>query len=243
MVELRKRKSPPTAPEPASKKAAPKAKSKTAEVKEIIEEKVEKVAATVKKAAGAGSASGGAPKVGDVIDLEGFGGEVQTQDGTTVTLKQLVDDSKAGVVLFTYPKASTPGCTKQVCFFRDDYSELTASGLSIFGLSGDSPKSNTTFKTKQKLPYDLLCDPSYGLIGAIGLQAKPAKKTSRGVFIVDKSGKVLAAETGGPEPTKNVAHKIASGLSGSDASAETKEDGKVADVAADVANSAAKLDA
>lgn len=133
--------------------------------------------------------------------------------------------------------------TKQVCFFRDDYSVLTASGLSIFGLSGDSPKANTTFKTKHNLPYDLLCDPSYDLIGAIGLQAKPAKKTSRGVFIIDKSGKVLAAQTGGPEPTKNVAKKIANGLGSSEASADVKEDEKVAAVAADVADSAAKLDA
>ncbi|TLD22486.1 putative disrupter of telomere silencing protein [Venturia nashicola] len=245
MVELRKRKTPPAAPEPATKKAAPKPKPKTSQdkeaVEEKVEEKVEQVSATVEKAAGAANASGGAPEVGDVITLEGFGGELQTQDGTTVTLKKLVDESKAGVVLFTYPKASTPGCTKQVCFFRDDYSELTASGLSIFGLSGDSPKSNATFKTKQKLPYDLLCNPSYTLIGAIGLQAKPAKKTSRGVFIIDKSGKVLAAETGGPEPTKNVAQKIASGLGNSEASAETKEDEKAANVAADVADSAAKL--
>jgi peroxiredoxin Q/BCP len=132
--------------------------------------------------------------------------------------------------------------TKQVCFFRDDYSALTASGLSIFGLSGDSPKANTTFKTKHNLPYDLLCDPSYDLIGAIGLQAKPAKKTSRGVFIIDKSGKVLAAQTGGPEPTKNVAKKIANGLGSSEASADVKDE-KVAAVAADVADSAAKLDA
>lgn len=112
MVELRKRKIeyPPTAPEPATKKAAPKAKPKTTKVKEVIEEKVEEASAAVKKAVGGGSASGGAPKVGDVIALEGFGGEFETQDGTTVTLKKLVDESKAGVVLFTYPKASTPGC-------------------------------------------------------------------------------------------------------------------------------------
>jgi thioredoxin-dependent peroxiredoxin len=129
-----------------------------------------------------------------------------------------------------------------VCFFRDDYSDLTASGLSIFGLSGDSPKAQTTFKTKQNLPYDLLSNPSYSLIGAIGLQAKPAKKTSRGVFIIDKSGKVLAAETGGPEPTKNVAKKIAGGLGGTTESAKVKEDQKAAAVAADVADSAAKLD-
>lgn len=50
------------------------------------------------------------PKEGDVVDLESFGGTVQTQDGEKVTLKQLAEKSKAGVVLFTYPKASTPGC-------------------------------------------------------------------------------------------------------------------------------------
>jgi peroxiredoxin Q/BCP len=241
MVELRKRKAAPTAPaKPAKKKSAPKPKaSKVKEVKKAVEEKVEQVAGTVKKAVGGSEPSTAAPAVGDVITLEGFGGDFETQDGKTVTLKELVDESKAGVVLFTYPKASTPGCTKQVCFFRDDYSDLTASGLSIFGLSADSPKANTTFKTKQNLPYDLLCNPSYSLIGAMGLQAKPAKKTSRGVFIVDKSGKVLAAQTGGPEPTKNVAKKIAGELGGSAESADAKEDEKVADVA----DSAAKLDA
>jgi thioredoxin-dependent peroxiredoxin len=50
------------------------------------------------------------PTVGQTISLEGFGGEVETHDGQTTNLKKLVDESKAGVVLFTYPKASTPGC-------------------------------------------------------------------------------------------------------------------------------------
>ena len=53
---------------------------------------------------------GGAPSVGDTITLDGFGGEVETNDEEKVTLSKLVDDSKSGVVLFTYPKASTPGC-------------------------------------------------------------------------------------------------------------------------------------
>ena len=48
--------------------------------------------------------------VGDTITLEGFGGEIETNDGKKTTLKDLVDESKSGVVLFTYPKASTPGC-------------------------------------------------------------------------------------------------------------------------------------
>ncbi|EEU45188.1 uncharacterized protein NECHADRAFT_8856, partial [Fusarium vanettenii 77-13-4] len=145
--------------------------------------------------------------VGDVVDLDGFGGEIETNDGEKTTLKALVDESKAGVVLFTYPKASTPGCTKQVCFFRDSYEPLTAGGLAIYGLSTDSPKANTTFKDKQKLPYPLLCDPKATLIGAIGLKKSP-KGTQRGVFVIDKEGKVLVAEPGSPQGTVDRVKKL-----------------------------------
>ncbi|KAJ3577103.1 hypothetical protein NPX13_g3461 [Xylaria arbuscula] len=129
-------------------------------------------------------------------------------------LAALVDESKAGVVLFTYPKASTPGCTNQVCLFRDAYKDLTKDGLLIYGLSTDSPKANTTFKTKQNLPYPLLCDPSATLIGAIGLKKTP-KGTTRGVFAVDKTGKVLLAEPGSPAGTANAVKELvaAGGLS------------------------------
>jgi peroxiredoxin Q/BCP len=117
MVELRKRKGAPPAPEkPAKKKTGPKSKKGA----EKLEDTVEKVGNAVPEAAaevGAtaegetnGTKSGGPPKAGDTITLDGFGGEVDTQDGKPVTLMQLVDESKAGVVLFTYPKASTPGC-------------------------------------------------------------------------------------------------------------------------------------
>lgn len=79
--------------------------------------------------------------------------------------------------------------------FRDNYSTLTSTGYSIFGLSTDSPKSNTTFKTKQKLPYTLLCDPAAKLIAAIGMKKAP-KGTLRGVFVVNKEGKVELTFTG-----------------------------------------------
>ena len=85
--------------------------------------------------------------------------------------------------------------TTQACLFRDEYTPLTATGLSLFGLSNDSPKSNLNFKTKQNLPYDLLCDPSATLIKAIGMKKAPSG-TIRGVFVVDKSGKVMAVTAG-----------------------------------------------
>lgn len=95
------------------------------------------------------------------------------------------------------PDPNSPGAlgTTQACLFRDEFSPLTATGYSIFGLSSDSPKSNTTFKTKQKLPYTLLCDPSATLIAAIGMRKAP-KGTVRGIFVVSKAGRVEALEPG-----------------------------------------------
>ncbi|KAF2797943.1 AhpC-TSA-domain-containing protein [Melanomma pulvis-pyrius CBS 109.77] len=248
MVELRKRKTPPPAPvRPAKKKAAPKAekpekKTAVGKAKAIVAETVEAV-----KEAVTGTTNGekaGPPKVGDTIDLATFGGEIETHEGTKTTLAKLLEESKGGVVLFTYPKASTPGCTKQVCFFRDSYEPLTATGLSIYGLSNDSPKANTTFKTKQNLPYPLLCDPSQTLIAAIGLKKAP-KGTTRGVFVIDKSGKVLAAEPGSPEGTVNVVKKIVAGGGATGAGETTKEqeDVAIAKTASEVADTAAKVDA
>ena len=148
--------------------------------------------------------------------------------------------------------------TNQACLFRDSYEPLTKSGFAIYGLSSDSPKANTTFKTKQNLPYPLLCDPGLHLISAIKLKKAP-KGTTRGVFVINKAGKVLAAEPGSPAGTVEVVRKIVSESakeeknSKSDhkaahkadhvqTAAEKKEDKAKAKVAADVADTAAKLD-
>ena len=122
-MELRKRKEAPAPPPaPARKKTTKTTKTtktdktdktaKTAKpvstatkVKEAVKEKVAAVVASTN-----GSSDAAKPAVGDTIHLDGFGGEIETNEGTKTTLKALVDESKAGVVLFTYPKASTPGC-------------------------------------------------------------------------------------------------------------------------------------
>ncbi|KAF2197566.1 AhpC-TSA-domain-containing protein [Delitschia confertaspora ATCC 74209] len=254
MVELRKRKTPPPAPERVTKKKPgpkPKApKSSAAAVKDAVVEKVEAV-----KEAVIGGSNGeetekttpaGPPSVGDTIDLSAFGGEFETNEGQKTTLAKLVEESKAGVVLFTYPKASTPGCTTQACLFRDSYEPLTATGFSIYGLSSDSPKANTTFKTKQKLPYTLLCDTSSTLIKAIGL-AKMPKGTQRGVFAIDKSGRVLAAEPGTPAGTVEVIRKLVGEApevpkEAEGEKAKEKEDVEMAKTADEVADTAEKID-
>jgi peroxiredoxin Q/BCP len=121
-VELRKRKEAPPAPvRPAKKKAPTKGKKPDSEktIVEKVQETVTETVEAVKEAVSGkpnGEASkptatkGGAPKTGDTVDLSTFGGEVETNDGNKTTLAKLVEESKGGVVLFTYPKASTPGC-------------------------------------------------------------------------------------------------------------------------------------
>lgn len=90
MVELRKRKA-PAQPPVAEKKSRPAPKSK--DIDATNQPPSQKV-----------------PQVGDIVNLDDFGGEFETNDGATTTLKKLVAESTSGVVLFTYPKASTPGC-------------------------------------------------------------------------------------------------------------------------------------
>ncbi|KAJ0109089.1 hypothetical protein J7T55_002281 [Diaporthe amygdali] len=224
-VELRKRKAPAPPPEPPAKKPSKVAKA-ASKVKEAVKGKPEaKPKANGAAAAAKASAPAKKPEVGDIIDPASFGGEVTTNDGETTTLAQLLEKSGSGVVFFTYPKASTPGCTNQACLFRDSYEPLTAGGLAIYGLSRDSPKSNTTFKEKQKLPYPLLCDPTASLIGAIGLKKAPSG-TQRGVFAVDKKGKVLLAEPGSPAGTVAAVKKLVESQSANGGAAEDKEEKK-----------------
>jgi peroxiredoxin Q/BCP len=137
--------------------------------------------------------------------------------------------------------------TKQACQFRDQYTPLTATGLSIYGLSKDTPKSNSSFKEKQKLPYPLLCDPKGTLIKAITL-LKSDGKITRGVFVIDKSGKIFAAEGGSPSGTVDVVERLiksgelTAGTEADGAIVASKEDVAKAEIAADVADTAEKLD-
>ncbi|PNS13975.1 hypothetical protein CAC42_6488 [Sphaceloma murrayae] len=215
MVELRKRKTPPPAPaKPAKAARKPKEEAPAnGSTKAKAEAKEEKKALPAPK-------KSGPPAVGDKIDLSSFGGEIETHEGEKTTLGALVEKSKSGIVIFTYPKASTPGCTKQACMFRDSYDPLRATGLDIYGLSRDSPKSNTTFKTKQNLPYPLLCDKPASLVGALGF--KKGESTQRGVFVVSKDGEVLALEDGGPAATVDVVKAIVDKAGGADAKGEAQ---------------------
>jgi peroxiredoxin Q/BCP len=109
--------------------------------------------------------------------------------------------------------------------FRDKYEPLTSGGLSIYGLSTDSPKANTTFQTKQNLPYPLLCDPSASLIGSLGLKKSP-KGTIRGVFAVDKTGKVLLLQPGSPVATVEAVEELVNKDTKDESKEEEEEEAK-----------------
>lgn len=97
---------------------------------------------------------------------------LQNQDGEEVSLRKVAKENRI-IIIFAYPKASTPGCTRQACGFRDNYKELKEHAA-VFGLSGDTVSAQKKFQSKQGLPFDLLSDPKRVLIGQLG-----AKKTAQ----------------------------------------------------------------
>ena len=81
--------------------------------------------------------------------------EVNNQKGELIKLSDFLGKK---VVLFFYPKASTPGCTVESCNLRDNYSEFIDRGYDVIGVSADSEKRQLNFSVKNELPYSLLAD-------------------------------------------------------------------------------------
>lgn len=73
------------------------------------------------------------------------------------------------LVVFFYPKASTPGCTMEACNLRDNYSVLKKQGYQLLGVSADSEKRQLNFATKNELPFDLLADEDHDVINKFGV--------------------------------------------------------------------------
>lgn len=72
------------------------------------------------------------------------------------------------LVIFSYPKANTPGCTTQACGFRDIHEEIAKLNYAVIGLSADPPKSQKSWKTKNTFQYHLLSDPKKELLKKLG---------------------------------------------------------------------------
>lgn len=132
---------------------------------------------------------------------------LQDKDGKEVSLKDFLGRK---VVLYFYPKDSTPGCTRQAQAFRDAFGEYEALGAVIIGISKDSVKSHANFAAKNELPFLLLSDPELQAIQAYDVwqEKKLYGKVSMGVvrstYVIDEQGVIEAAWTK-VKPEANVA--------------------------------------
>ena len=112
----------------------------------------------------------------------------------TNTSRKLSDYRGKNVVLYFYPKDDTPGCTKEACNFRDDYSAYEKTGVVILGVSPDDVASHIKFKKKFQLQFPLLADDghkvcdAYGVWGAKKLLGKEYDGVLRTTFLIDANG-------------------------------------------------------
>lgn len=120
-------------------------------------------------------------------------------DGNEVTLSDLRGKR---VVVYFYPAASTPGCTKQACDFRDNLSRFADEGFAVLGVSPDKPAKLAKFRDNQQLTFPLLSDPdkavltAYGAYGEKKLYGKTVVGVIRSTFVIDPDGLVELAQYG-----------------------------------------------
>jgi len=113
------------------------------------------------------------------------------QDGNKHSLS---DYKGKKVALYFYPKDDTPGCTKQACSLRDNYSELLSKGVQIFGVSVDDENSHKKFVQKFDLPFPLLADTekeivtAYGVWGEKSMYGKKYMGTHRVTYLINEEG-------------------------------------------------------
>ncbi len=123
--------------------------------------------------------------------------ELDNQDGKTVRLR---DYRGRKLLLFAYPKAATPGCTKQACGFRDRQPEIDAAGATVVGLSPDQPAALKRWQEKEDLSYDLLSDPEHELLEALGAWGEKSMYGNkymgviRSHWVVDEEGRIEEAQ-------------------------------------------------
>src|ERR1700710_2363246 len=117
-------------------------------------------------------------------------------DGKPVSLS---DFRGQRVIVYFYPAAMTPGCTKQACDFRDSLAELNSAGITVLGISPDKPAKLARFRDKEGLTFPLLSDPDHAVLEAYGaygekkLYGKTIVGVIRSTFVIDEKGRIERA--------------------------------------------------
>jgi thioredoxin-dependent peroxiredoxin len=120
--------------------------------------------------------------------------ELPSTGGKTFKLSEHLGKT---LVIYFYPKDSTPGCTTQGQQFRDHYADFAAANTEIFGISRDSIKSHENFKAKFEFPFDLLADTEelacqlFGVIKMKKMYGKEVRGIERSTFIINKEGALI----------------------------------------------------
>ena len=115
------------------------------------------------------------------------------ENGKEVALK---DFRGKTVVLYFYPKADTPGCTKEACGFRDSYAAIKKTGVVLLGISADTAASQKKFQAKFSLPFPLLADADktiakqFGVVKEKNMYGKKVMGIARTTFVIGPDGKI-----------------------------------------------------
>ncbi|AKK28763.1 thioredoxin-dependent thiol peroxidase [Mycobacterium sp. EPa45] len=113
---------------------------------------------------------------------------------------KLSDFAGRKVIVYFYPAAMTPGCTKQACDFRDSLAELNGAGIDVIGISPDKPEKLAKFTERDELTFPLLSDPdkkvltAWGAYGEKKMYGKTVQGVIRSTFVVDEKGKIALAQ-------------------------------------------------
>ncbi len=111
------------------------------------------------------------------------------EEGKEVDLAAIY--KKGFTLVYFYPKADTPGCTKEACSLRDSFTELVGKGVTVIGVSMDKAADQKAFKEKYKLPFTLLGDEKGEVVKAFGVPTMRIGFPSRQSFLVNKDGKIV----------------------------------------------------
>src|ERR1700733_2200680 len=104
------------------------------------------------------------------------------------------------VIVYFYPAAMTPGCTKEACDFRDNLADLNHAGVAVLGISPDQPAKLAKFRDSEGLTFPLLSDPdrkvlaAWGTYGEKQMYGKTVQGVIRSTFVVDEKGKIAVAQ-------------------------------------------------
>jgi peroxiredoxin Q/BCP len=128
------------------------------------------------------------------------------QQGRTVSLADF--RGRKNVVVYFYPKDDTPGCTKESCTFRDQYSAFTDIGAEVLGISSDSETSHKKFAEKYHLPFPLLADTTGAVRKSFQVPKSLGLLPGRVTYVIDKQGVIRHAFNSQLNPTKHVEEAI-----------------------------------